>query len=100
MSVPDADQPPRKKRGPAKGDPRSIEAGKRGGQKLLEQRGRAYYQAMGRKGGETTRERMGCEFYSSIGQQGGEALAASRGVEFYRAIGRLGNKRRGDSSDS
>ena len=42
-------QPPvRKKPGPAKGDPRLVEAGRRGGQMVRAERGKEYFQQIGK----------------------------------------------------
>lgn len=92
--------PARKRRGPAKGDPRCVAAGKRGGAKLLAERGPDYYQAIGRKGGATTRDRFGHEFYAAIGQQGGERLVEERGAGFLRDIAKRSNGRRPRPADS
>ncbi|MNS73331.1 Glucose starvation-inducible protein B [compost metagenome] len=83
-----------KRRGPAKGDPRCVAAGKRGGAKLLAERGPDYYQSIGRKGGAVTRDRFGYEFYAAIGQQGGERLVEERGAGFLRDIAKRSNGRR------
>lgn len=90
----------RKKPGPAKGDPRMVEAGRLGGRTVLEERGRAFYSLIGKKGGRATKERYGPEFFSTIGRKGGESVKAERGIEFYATIGRKGGshhkKRQGD----
>lgn len=81
---------PRKKPGPQKGDPRLIEAGRRGGAKMRETHGPAYFQAIGQKGGQATRERYGPEFFSEIGRKGGETMRQTRGIDYYATIGRKG----------
>jgi general stress protein YciG len=42
----------------------------------------------GRKGGEKVAQEKGPEFYSEIGRKGGEKVARERGSEFYSEIGR------------
>ena len=81
---------PRKKPGPAKGDPRKVEAGRRGGARVRETHGAAYFQAIGKKGGQATRARHGSDFYAGIGKKGGEAVKHERGIDYYAAIGRKG----------
>jgi general stress protein YciG len=99
--VPTPPAPPApKRRGPAKGDPRCVAAGQRGGAKLLAERGPDYYQSIGRKGGATTRDRFGYEFYAAIGQQGGERLVEERGAGFLRDIAKRSNGRRRRPADS
>jgi general stress protein YciG len=78
------------KPGPAKGDPRMVEAGRRGGQTVKEERGREFFQSIGQKGGQATKEKYGPEFFSQIGRKGGESVKRERGVEFYSSIGRKG----------
>lgn len=50
------------------------EAGRKGGQKVRDQRGHAFYEAIGRKGGETVRDQRGHEFYEEIGHKGGQKV--------------------------
>jgi hypothetical protein len=78
------------KPGPAKGDIRMVEAGRRGGQTVKEERGREFFQQIGQKGGQATKQKYGPEFFSAIGRKGGEAVKKERGVEFYSSIGRKG----------
>ena len=84
------DPAPRKKPGPRKGDPRMVEAGRRGGAAVRAAHGSAFCQAIGRKGGETTRARYGPEYFVSIGKKGGDAVKHERGIDFYASIGRKG----------
>ena len=48
------------------------EAGRKGGQKVRDERGHAFYEEIGKKGGETVRDERGHEFYEEIGHKGGE----------------------------
>jgi general stress protein YciG len=50
------------------------EAGRKGGQKVRDERGHAFYEAIGRKGGETVRDQRGHEFYEEIGHKGGQKV--------------------------
>ena len=47
----------------------------------------------GRKGGIRVRETRGRKFYQEIGKKGGEAVKARRGTPFYEEIGRKGGHR-------
>ena len=44
----------------------------------------------GRKGGERVRETRGRKFYEEIGKKGGETIKAERGTPCYEEIGRKG----------
>jgi general stress protein YciG len=50
------------------------EAGRKGGQKVRDERGHAFYEEIGRKGGETVRDQRGHEFYEEIGHKGGQKV--------------------------
>ncbi len=76
-----------------KGGMTVAEAGRKGGVKVAQERGRAFYEQIGRKGGETVKAERGHEFYEQIGRKGGEAVRASRGAEFYSQIGHKGGQR-------
>lgn len=89
---------PRRKPGPAKGDPRMVEAGRRGGKAVREQRGVEFFQAIGKKGGQATRDRYGSEFFSSIGRKGGEAVKQDLGIQHYSVIGRKGGRKPHDAA--
>ena len=52
-------------------------------------------QEAGRKGGQKVAQERGPEFYRKIGKKGGEKVAEERGPEFYREIGRKGGESRG-----
>lgn len=55
-----------------------AEAGKKGGEKVAEERGSAFYSQIGRKGGETvSRDR---KHMAEIGRKGGEAHHERRGA--------------------
>jgi uncharacterized protein len=56
----------KKRRGPAKGDPRSVAAGKKGGDAVRDKYGTEHLKTIGRKGGKRTLEIYGYEFYSDI----------------------------------
>jgi len=50
------------------------EAGRKGGQKVRDQRGHEFYEEIGRKGGQTVRDERGHEFYEEIGHKGGQRV--------------------------
>ena len=50
------------------------EAGRKGGQKVRDQRGHGFYEEIGRKGGQTVRDERGHEFYEEIGHKGGQKV--------------------------
>jgi general stress protein YciG len=50
------------------------EAGRKGGQKVRDERGHSFYEEIGRKGGETVRDQRGHEFYEEIGHKGGQKV--------------------------
>ena len=50
------------------------EAGRKGGQKVRDERGHKFYEEIGRKGGETVRNERGHEFYEEIGHKGGQKV--------------------------
>jgi general stress protein YciG len=50
------------------------EAGRKGGQKVRDQRGHSFYEEIGRKGGQTVRNTRGHEFYEEIGHKGGQRV--------------------------
>ena len=66
------------KPGPDKGDPRMVEAGRKGGNSVKQERGREFFQAIGRKGGKKTAEKYGAEFFSQIGRKGGSSVKADK----------------------
>jgi len=76
-----------------KGGMTVAEAGRKGGVKVAQERGRAFYEQIGKKGGETVKAERGHEFYEKIGKKGGESVRASRGPEFYSQIGHKGGKK-------
>ena len=61
-----------------KGGMTVAEAGRKGGERVRDERGPAFYQQIGRKGGEIG------------GKKGGEAVRDKYGHEFYEEIGRKG----------
>ena len=54
------------------------EAGRKGGQKVRDERGHGFYEEIGRKGGETVRDTRGHEFYEEIGHKGGQKVRGAR----------------------
>ncbi|HLV98728.1 MAG TPA: hypothetical protein VKT82_08645 [Ktedonobacterales bacterium] len=87
-----------------------MEAGKRGGGKVKEKYGHAYFVDLGKQGGaalkdqhtddqyyaelgmlggRTVKEQRGSAFFSAIGKKGGATVAA-RGPEYYSRISKLG----------
>ena len=57
-----------------KGGMTVAEAGRKGGVKVAQERGRAFYEQIGKKGGESVRASRGPEFYSQIGHKGGQKV--------------------------
>ncbi len=57
-----------------KGGMTVAEAGRKGGVKVAQERGRAFYEQIGKKGGESVRAARGPEFYSQIGHKGGQKV--------------------------
>ncbi|MBM3260492.1 MAG: hypothetical protein FJY99_12205 [Candidatus Sericytochromatia bacterium] len=66
------------KPGPAKGDPRMVEAGRKGGETVKEERGEAFFQEIGQKSGQATKAKYGPEFFSAIGRKGGSSTRQGR----------------------
>ena len=58
----------------SKGGMTVREAGRKGGQKVRDMRGHAFYEEIGRKGGEAVRDARGHEFYEEIGHKGGQKV--------------------------
>jgi general stress protein YciG len=67
--------------GNSKGGMTVSEAGRKGGERVRDERGVEFYQAIGRKGGE-----LG-------GRKGGEAVRDKYGPAFYEEIGRKGGQK-------
>src|SRR5438105_15418141 len=67
--------------GNGKGGMTVSEAGRKGGERVRDERGVEFYQAIGRKGGE-----LG-------GRKGGEAVRDKYGPSFYEEIGRKGGQK-------
>jgi len=67
--------------GNGKGGMTVSEAGRKGGERVRDERGVAFYQEIGRKGGE-----LG-------GRKGGEAVRDKYGPSFYEEIGRKGGQK-------
>src|SRR5512133_3061005 len=78
------------KQGGSKGARTVSEAGRKGGVRVRETRGRKFYEEIGKKGGETVKAERGPRFYEEIGKKGGETIKAERGTPFYEEIGRKG----------
>ena len=68
-------------RGNGKGGMTVSEAGRKGGERVRDERGVEFYQEIGRKGGE-----LG-------GRKGGEAVRDKYGPSFYEEIGKKGGHR-------
>src|SRR3954469_115296 len=73
-----------KTRGNGKGGMTVSEAGRKGGERVRDERGVEFYQEIGRKGGE-----LG-------GRKGGEAVRDKYGPSFYEEIGKKGEQRAGE----
>ena len=70
------EDPPEKKR------PMTLaEAGRKGGEKVKQERGRSFYAEIGRKGGRRVAENHGPAFYSEIGRKGGGARRRGAGKD-------------------
>src|SRR6266566_709318 len=90
-----------KTRGNGKGGMTVSEAGRKGGERVRDERGVEFYQEIGRKGGElggrkggeAVKAERGHEFYEQIGKKGGESVRAARGPEFYSQIGHKGGQK-------
>src|SRR5439155_1762902 len=90
-----------KTRGNGKGGMTVSEAGRKGGERVRDERGVEFYQEIGRKGGElggrkggeAVRDKYGPAFYEQIGKKGGESVRAARGPEFYSQIGHKGGQK-------
>lgn len=50
-----------------------VEAGRKGGEKVAQERGPQFYREIGRKGGEKVAEERGSDFFREIGRKGGES---------------------------
>ncbi|HZR07739.1 MAG: KGG domain-containing protein [Myxococcales bacterium] len=70
-----------KTRSNGKGGMTVSEAGRKGGERVRDERGVEFYQEIGRKGGE-----LG-------GRKGGEAVRDKYGPSFYEEIGRKGGQK-------
>src|SRR6266545_1871683 len=78
------------KKSGSKGAMTVSEAGRKGGVRVRETRGRKFYEEIGKKGGDTVKAERGPRFYEEIGKKGGETIKAERGTPFYEEIGRKG----------
>ena len=57
-----------------KGGMTVAEAGRKGGVKVAQERGRAFYEQIGKKGGEAVKAERGTPFYEEIGKKGGHRV--------------------------
>src|SRR6266545_736736 len=78
------------KKSGSKGAMTVSEAGRKGGVRVRETRGRKFYEEIGKKGGDTVKAERGRQFYEEIGKKGGETIKSQRGTPFYEEIGRKG----------
>ncbi len=62
------------KKGGNKGAMTVSEAGRKGGVRVRETRGRKFYEEIGKKGGETIKAERGTPFYEEIGRKGGHKV--------------------------
>ena len=76
-----------------KGGMTVAEAGRKGGVKVAQERGRAFYEQIGKKGGESVRAARGPEFYSQIGHKGGQKVREL--IEQGKRMAREAQKREG-----
>jgi len=63
------------------------------GENTVGSKGAMTVSAAGRKGGIRVRETRGRKFYEEIGRKGGETIKAERGTPFYEEIGRKGGQK-------
>ncbi len=75
-----------------KGPITAAEAGRRGGVKIRDERGAAYFRALGKNGGEAVKAKRGPDYYREIGRRGGLSCHAAYGQSFYEAIGSKGGQ--------
>ena len=78
-----------------KGGMTVAEAGRKGGVKVAQERGRAFYEQIGKKGGESVRASRGPEFYSQIGHKGGQKVREL--IEQGKRLGRAAAKKTEES---
>ena len=57
-----------------KGGMTVAEAGRKGGVKVAQERGRAFYEQIGKKGGDAVKAERGTPFYEEIGKKGGHKV--------------------------
>jgi len=69
-----------------------VDIGKKGGRIIAETRGSDYYAQIGKKGGETVRQRHGSEFFAQIGKKGGDEVKRRHGPDYYSQIGKKGGE--------
>ncbi len=69
-----------------------VDIGKKGGRVIAETRGPEYYAAIGKKGGETVRAKHGSEFFAQIGKKGGDEVKRRHGPDYYSQIGKKGGE--------
>lgn len=62
------------KKGLGKGAMTVSEAGRRGGVRVRDTRGRKFYEEIGKKGGEAIKAERGTPFYEEIGRKGGHKV--------------------------
>ena len=90
-----------------KGGMTVAEAGRKGGVKVAQERGRAFYEQIGKKGGDAVKAERGTPFYEEIGKKGGhkvrqlieegkkaasEALAARNNQELDEGVAAVGGE--------
>lgn len=76
------------------GDLTVREAGRLGGEAVLEKYGRDFYATIGEKGGEARKEELGSEGYQQLGRKGGETVRDKYGPSFFAQIGGKGGQAR------
>lgn len=71
-----------------------AQAGKLGGQLVLEQHGKGFYREIGARGGSITKEKHGTEFFRENGAKGAATIVAKYGPNYFSEIGKRKRKPR------
>src|SRR5579859_1738741 len=69
-----------------------VEAGRKGGQRVKELYGPAFYATIGHKGGRSIADGRGSDYYAAIGKKGGQTVRQRHGSLFFSQIGKKGGE--------